>query len=50
MLTQGLKQLTTDTGYISLMSVERLTSNMVAIIELCQVDFVEVGSHNLKLW
>jgi len=49
-LIQGLKQLTTDTGRTSLMPVERLTSNMVAIIEPCQVDLVEAGSHNLKLW
>jgi len=49
-LTQGLKQLTTDMGRTSLMPVERLTSNLVAIIEPSQVDLVETGSHNLKLW
>ena len=40
----------TDTGHISSMPVEKLTSNLVASIEPHQVSFVEAGSHNLKLW
>jgi len=47
-LYKGLNQ--TGAGRISSTPAERSTSNLVACIEPCQVDFSEAGSCNLKLW